>query len=63
LKGGKEYSFSHLPMEWQQIASEIVSMKNRIEFGLVVLDKDLDDKQKLAAEAYQTAIATKSKET
>jgi hypothetical protein len=49
-----------VPYEWQKIIISTLEMKRRIKFGVQVLDKDLDEKQKLAVECLQTAIDRKS---
>lgn len=60
LAGGRD--ISHLPYEWQQTIVEVIAMKTRIEFGVQILDKDLDDRMKVAIEACQAAISKKRKE-
>ena len=45
-----------MPPEWQTVVIQVVRMKERIDFGVVIPDLDLTEQQKIAAECYQQVI-------
>ena len=48
-----------LPYEWRPYIDETISMFQRAEFGTTIDDSKLDERQKLAIEAFQNAYNRK----
>lgn len=57
MGGGNDLSM--LPYEWRPIVNWTIATRARIEFGTVLLDRDLTLKQRLAVEAFQAAFVEK----